>query len=140
MEIDAAQLEAHRSALTGHCYRMLGSPYDAEDAVQETMVRAWRNLSRYEGRASLRTWLYRIATNVCLDALSDRSRRARPIEEGPAGTVNDPLVNSLSVTLSRPLFGGLYLEARGSVRGNELAIEGARFSRQTAAIGIRAEL
>ena len=92
MEIDAAQLEAHRSALTGHCYRMLGSPYDAEDAVQETMVRAWRNLSRYEGRASLRTWLYRIATNVCLDALSDRSRRARPIEEGPAGTVNDPLV------------------------------------------------
>ena len=91
MPIDVSQLEAHRAVLTGHCYRMLGSAADAEDAVQETMVRAWRNLERFEERASLRTWLYRIATNVCLDALSDRSRRARPIEEGPVGSVDDAL-------------------------------------------------
>jgi RNA polymerase sigma-70 factor (ECF subfamily) len=91
MEVDATQLEAHRAPLTGHCYRMLGSAFDAEDAVQETMVRAWQSLDRFEGRSSLRTWLYRIATNVCLDALSDRSRRARPIEEGPNGSVEDRL-------------------------------------------------
>jgi len=91
MQVDATQLEAHRVPLTGHCYRMLGSAFDAEDAVQETMVRAWQALNRFEGRASLRTWLYRIATNVCLDALSDRSRRARPMEEGPNGSVEDHL-------------------------------------------------
>src|SRR6266851_1746390 len=91
MSIPAAQLEEHRAALTGHCYRMTGSAVDADDAVQETMVRAWRNLDRFNGRASLRTWLYRIATNVCLDMLAERSRRARPKESGPAGTVDDPL-------------------------------------------------
>jgi len=91
MTLDAAQLETHRRALTGHCYRMLGSPFDAEDAVQETMVRAWRGLDKFDGRASLKTWLYRIATNVCLDAISDRSRRARPMEERPVGSVDDEL-------------------------------------------------
>jgi RNA polymerase sigma-70 factor (ECF subfamily) len=91
MSIDPAQLESHRAALTGHCYRMLGSAFDAEDAVQETFIRAWRSVDRFEGRSSLRTWLYRIATNVCLDALSDSSRRARPMEAGPVGSINDEL-------------------------------------------------
>jgi RNA polymerase sigma-70 factor (ECF subfamily) len=85
-------LEEHRAALTGHCYRMLGSAAEADDAVQETILRAWRSRDRFDGRAALRTWLYRIATNVCLDALADRKRRARPMEEGPAGTVQDDLV------------------------------------------------
>jgi RNA polymerase sigma-70 factor (ECF subfamily) len=89
---DAAHLEEHRNAITGHCYRMLGSVVEADDAVQETMLRAFRGLDRFDGRASLRTWMYRIATNVCLDALADRARRERPMEAGPAGTVDDPLV------------------------------------------------
>ena len=101
MLADVADLEAHRTALTGHCYRMLGSPFDAEDAVQETMVRAWRSLNRFDGRSSLRTWLYRIATNVCLDALSDRSRRARPMEEGPASTVDGELESRPRNALAR---------------------------------------
>jgi RNA polymerase sigma-70 factor, ECF subfamily len=88
---DVGQLEAHRAALTGHCYRMLGSAVDADDAVQETMVRAWKNLERFEGRSSLRTWLYRIATNVCFDALADGARRVRSIEDGPMGSVDDVL-------------------------------------------------
>jgi RNA polymerase sigma-70 factor, ECF subfamily len=88
---DFAQLEAHRVALTGHCYRMLGSAVDADDAVQETLVRAWKSLERFEGRSSLRTWLYRIATNVCLDAIAEGARRARSIEDGPMGTVDDVL-------------------------------------------------
>ena len=85
-------LEQHRTALRGHCYRMLGSVSEADDAVQETMVRAWRKLEGFDGRSSVKTWLYRIATNVCLDTLSDRNRRERPMEEGPAGTIHDPLV------------------------------------------------
>jgi RNA polymerase sigma-70 factor (ECF subfamily) len=88
---DISELEVHRASLTGHCYRMLGSATDAEDAVQETFVRAWRGLDRFEGRASVRTWLHRIATNVCLDALSEDSRRMRPVEERPAGTIDSPL-------------------------------------------------
>jgi len=87
VHVDVADLEAHRASLTGHCYRMLGSAADADDAVQETIVRAWRSLDRFEGRASLRTWLHRIATNVCLDTLSDGARRMRPFEERPATAV-----------------------------------------------------
>ena len=86
-----AQLEDHRSVLTGHCYRMLGSVVDAEDAVQETMVRAWRAIESFDGRSSLRTWLHRIATNACLDALGDRARRVRAFEEGPVGSIDDEL-------------------------------------------------
>lgn len=87
MHVDVSALEEHRSSLTGHCYRMLGSAADADDAVQETIVRAWRSLDRFEGRASLKTWLHRIATNVCLDHLSEKSRRLRPFEEGDSATV-----------------------------------------------------
>src|SRR5580692_11150871 len=81
-------LEAYRSAITGHCYRMLGSFFDAEDATQEAMIRAWKGLDRFDGRASLKNWLYRIATNVCLDEIHSKGRRARPIEESQpfAGT------------------------------------------------------
>lgn len=79
-------LERHRRELTGYCYRMLGAAFEAEDAVQETFVRAWRAHDRFEGRASLRTWLYRIATNVCLDMSDGGQRRARPMDLGPSST------------------------------------------------------
>ncbi|HEX3682379.1 MAG TPA: sigma-70 family RNA polymerase sigma factor [Bryobacteraceae bacterium] len=92
MIADIEQIEAHRQALTGHCYRMLGSAVDADDATQETIIRAWKNADQFEGRAALLTWLYRIATNVCIAKLSDRRRRARPIEEHPAGVPTDPLI------------------------------------------------
>jgi len=92
MIADIEQIEAHRQALTGHCYRMLGSAVDADDATQETIIRAWKNADQFEGRAALLTWLYRIATNVCLAELSNRRRRARPIEERPAGSPMDALV------------------------------------------------
>ena len=92
-------VELHRDELHAHCYRMLGSVHDAEDALQEALLRAWRGLPGFEGRSSLRTWLYRIATNACLKAIERRSKRVLPIDFGPAADPHDrpgePLVESV---------------------------------------------
>jgi RNA polymerase sigma-70 factor, ECF subfamily len=98
------ELEQHRRELTAYCYRMLGSPFEAEDAVQDTLLRAWRSLDRFEGRAALRSWLYRIATNVCLDMLNGRERRARPMDLGPAREPVEANLNTLpEVTWIEPV-------------------------------------
>lgn len=107
-------LDQHRGELNRFCYRMLGSPFEADDAVQETLLRAWRRSGSFEGRASLRTWLYRIATNVCLDMLSSPQRRVRPMDLGPAraplaenldalpeATWIEPLPDPAEVTVAR---------------------------------------
>lgn len=97
-------LERHRRELTAYCYRMLGSPFEAEDAVQETLLRAWRGLERFEGRSQLRSWMYRIATNVCLDMLSGRERRARPMDLGAARSPDGPIGEILpEVTWIEPI-------------------------------------
>jgi RNA polymerase sigma-70 factor (ECF subfamily) len=105
---------AARRALTGYCYRMLASPFEAEDAVQETFLRAWRAYDRFEGRATLRSWLYRIATNVCMDMLDSRSRRARPMDLGPAG---EPVAENLrtlpEVTWIEPVPDRLVVDGAG---------------------------
>jgi RNA polymerase sigma-70 factor, ECF subfamily len=98
------QLEQHRAELRAYCYRMLGSPFEAEDAVQETFIRAWRGFEGFEGRAALRSWLYRIATNVSLDMLNGRERRARPMDLGPAREPVEANLNTLpEVTWIEPI-------------------------------------
>ncbi|MGH2589200.1 MAG: RNA polymerase subunit sigma-70, partial [Actinomycetota bacterium] len=91
-------VEAYRSELHAHCYRMLGSVHDAEDALQDALLRAWRGLSKFEGRSSLRSWLYRIATNTCLDVIGRRPKRVLPVDYGPPSDPHDgpgePLVES----------------------------------------------
>ena len=86
----ARLVEPHRGELQAHCYRMLGSVHDAEDALQEGMLRAWRSLSSFEGRSSLRSWLYRITTNTCLDAIAKRPKRVLPVDYGPAADPHEP--------------------------------------------------
>ena len=98
------QLAEHRAELTAHAYRMLGSPFEAEDAVQEASLRAWRSYEGFEGRAALKSWLYRITTNVCLDMLSGAQRRARPMDLGPAQSADTPLPEPLpEVTWIHPI-------------------------------------
>ncbi|MCA1677639.1 MAG: sigma-70 family RNA polymerase sigma factor [Actinobacteria bacterium] len=108
------RLEHHRVELTAYCYRMLGSSFEAEDAVQDTLLRAWRSLDRFEGRAALRSWLYRIATNVCLDMLGARKRRARPMDLGPARDPDGPIGGTLpEVAWIEPIPDGLAIPAEG---------------------------
>jgi RNA polymerase sigma-70 factor (ECF subfamily) len=108
------RLEQHRAELTAYCYRMLGSPFEAEDAVQDTLVRAWRSFDRFEGRAAIRSWLYRIATNVCFDMLNGRERRARPMDLGPAWNPDGPIGRTLpEVTWIEPVPDGLVVPADG---------------------------
>ena len=108
------QLEQHRVELTAYAYRMLGSAFEAEDAVQETLLRAWRSFDSFEGRAALRSWLYRIATNVCLDMLNGRERRARPMDLGPARSADTPLPTPLpEVTWIEPIPDGRVVPAGG---------------------------
>jgi RNA polymerase sigma-70 factor, ECF subfamily len=97
------ELEGYRRELTGYCYRMLGSAFDAEDAVQETMVRAWRGIDRFEGRSALKSWLYRIATNVCVDMLSGKERRIRPLELGDPGGLDSPLTTRGEASWLEPI-------------------------------------
>lgn len=130
----ADDLEAFRRPLTGYCYRMLGSGSEAEDAVQETMIKAWRNLERFEGRSSLKSWIYRIATNVCLDMRKGPQRRARPMDLGPSSTADSGLAAPLPETawvqpiadaavFGGGVFGGRVLGAAGdpaqAVEGRE---------------------
>ena len=89
-DVAATQLEPFRKELTAYCYRMLGSAFEAEDAVQETMLRAWSKLDGFEGRSALRTWVYRIATNVCLDMLPAAQRRARPMDLASPDSASRP--------------------------------------------------
>ncbi|MGZ4664303.1 MAG: sigma-70 family RNA polymerase sigma factor [Frankiaceae bacterium] len=110
----ASRLEQYRPELNAYCYRMLASPFEAQDAVQETFIRAWRAFDRFEGRASLRSWIYRIATNVCVDMLRSTERRARPMDLGPAGEpVAKHLTESPEATWVEPAPAGFVVGAEG---------------------------
>ena len=129
----ADQLEQYRRELTGYCYRMLGSAFDAEDAVQETLVRAWRGIDNFEGRSALRSWLYRIATNVCLDMLGGSQRRARPMDLGPAWSASAPELTSLpESTWVTPVPDDRVLVAGGDPADVALARESIRLAFVTA--------
>jgi RNA polymerase sigma-70 factor (ECF subfamily) len=124
-----AQLEEYRTELTGYAYRMLGSTFDAEDAVQETLVRAWKAIDRFEGRAAFRSWLYRIATNVCLDMLNGRKRRARPMDLGPASVAEATLGAPLGETAwVEPVPDAMVVPSGGNPEDQAIARESVRLA------------
>jgi RNA polymerase sigma-70 factor (ECF subfamily) len=123
------RLEEHRTELRAYCYRMLASPFEAEDAVQETLIRAWKGFDAFEGRASLRSWLYRIATNVCLDMLKSGERRARPMDFGPA---REPVIGNLrelpETTWLEPIPDSLLVAADGDPAETAVARDSVRLA------------
>ncbi len=125
----ASELEQYRRELTGYCYRMLGSAYEAEDAVQNTMLRAWRALPRFDDQAGLRPWLYRIATNVCIDALNGRKRRALPMDVARVGTSEGRLVERRPAsTWIEPMPDALVLPPTGDPAERAVAQESVRLA------------
>jgi len=129
----APQLERHRVELTAYCYRMLGSAFEAEDAVQETLVRAWRGFEKFEGRSALRSWLYRIATNVCLSMLGASQRRARPMDLGSASSADRPLPAPLpEATWIEPIPDARVVEAGSDPAEIAVARESVRLAFVTA--------
>ncbi|MGI5481054.1 sigma-70 family RNA polymerase sigma factor [Streptomyces lavendofoliae] len=126
---DAESLEQYRTELTGYCYRMLGSAFEAEDAVQDTMVRAWRSFEKFEGRSSVRSWLYRIATNVCLDALNAGNRRARPMDlTAPVPVAQARLHSRPEVTWLEPVPDGRVLPPVADPAETAVAKESVRLA------------
>ena len=126
----SSDLEDYRTELTGYCYRMLGSAFEAEDAVQETMVRAWRGSGRFEGRSTLRSWLYRIATNVSIDMLNGRKRRALPMDMGPSSA---PVADSVGAPAAEgswvdPIPDGRVIPAGGDPADVAVARESVRLA------------
>ncbi|MEV8534950.1 sigma-70 family RNA polymerase sigma factor [Streptomyces sp. NPDC051211] len=127
-ELDSA-LDRYRTELTGYCYRMLGSSFDAEDAVQDTYIRAWRSYDKFEGRASLRSWLYRIATNVCLDLLNAGNKRARPMDlTAPQAQASAVLNQRPEVTWLEPVPDGRVLPQTADPAEMALAKESVRLA------------
>ena len=127
------RLEQHRQELTAYCYRMLGGAFEAEDAVQETFIRAWRGIEGFEGRAALRSWLYRIATNVCLTMLGASQRRARPMDLQPPSSADRPLPPALpEATWIEPMPDARVVPSGGDPAEVALARESVRLAFITA--------
>ncbi len=116
------RITSHRPELEAYCRRMLGSPFDADDAVQETLLRAWRASDGFEGRASLRGWLYRIATNVCFDALKSRSRRPTPTDEWPEETEDSRTADPVELALDRDQLRLALIAAANALPPRQLAV------------------
>jgi RNA polymerase sigma-70 factor (ECF subfamily) len=127
------ELEQYRTEVNGYCYRMLGSAFDAQDAAQETFVRAWKGLDRFEGRSSLRSWLYKIATNVCFDMTKGKQRRALPMDLGPASTASSVLGDALpEATWIEPMPDGLAVPSSADPAERATARESIRLAFVTA--------
>ena len=132
--LELSDLEPYRRELTGYCYRMLGSSFEAEDAVQETMIKALRGASGFEGRASVRSWLYRIASNVCIDMTRQVQRRARPMELGPASPPDESFLGPLrpEVPWVTPIADGQVIDPAGDPAEMAMQKESVRLAFVTA--------